>query len=132
MPSFGTLKADTLTHSTAGSLATNYVVDGTIKAFCQAPANNASITSSLNISSLTDVGAGNNQPNLTNSMSSSSYGTLVTCNDPALDGGDSAATANGGANSSSQYENHIGYVNGSGNIVALDYKNHSIATGDLA
>ena len=26
MPSFGTLKADTLTHSTAGSLATNFVV----------------------------------------------------------------------------------------------------------
>ncbi len=31
MPSFGTLKADTLTHSTAGSLATNYVVNGAAK-----------------------------------------------------------------------------------------------------
>ena len=31
MPSFGTLKADTLTHSTAGSLATNYVVNGSAK-----------------------------------------------------------------------------------------------------
>ena len=33
MPSFGTLKADTLTHSTAGSLATNYVVNGSAKAW---------------------------------------------------------------------------------------------------
>ena len=33
MPSFGTLKADTLTHSTAGSLATNYVVNGSAKVF---------------------------------------------------------------------------------------------------
>ena len=32
MPSFGTLKADTLTHSTAGSLDTNYVVNGSAKA----------------------------------------------------------------------------------------------------
>ena len=32
MPSFGTLKADTLTHSTAGSLATNFVVNGSAKA----------------------------------------------------------------------------------------------------
>ena len=31
MPSFGTLKADTLTHSTAGSLDTNYVVNGSAK-----------------------------------------------------------------------------------------------------
>ena len=28
---FGTLKADTLTHSTAGSLATNFVVNGSAK-----------------------------------------------------------------------------------------------------
>ena len=33
MPSFGTLKADTLTHSTAGSLDTNYVVNGSAKAW---------------------------------------------------------------------------------------------------
>ena len=30
MPSFGTLKADTLTHSTAGSVDTNYVVNGSM------------------------------------------------------------------------------------------------------
>jgi len=129
---FGTLKADTLTHSTAGSLATNFVVDGTIKAFCQAPADNASITSSLNISSLTDVGAGNNQPNLTNSMSSSDFPSMNSSNEVGQDSGDSAPAATSGANSSSQYENNIGYVNSSGNIVMLDYRNYSIATGDLA
>ena len=33
MASFGTLKADTLTHSTAGSLATDNAVRGTAKAW---------------------------------------------------------------------------------------------------
>ena len=129
---FGIIKADTLTHSTAGSLATNFVVDGTIKAFCQAPADNASITSSLNISTLTDVGSGNNQPNLTNSMSASDFPSMCSNNNKNVDNGDSAPTQSSGANSASQYENNVGYVNSSGNMVALDYANYSIATGDLA
>ena len=59
MPSFGTLKADTLTHSTAGSLATNFVVKGSAKALDSfvnqvTPA----LESSLNISSITDEGTG--------------------------------------------------------------------------
>ena len=129
---FGIIKADTLTHSTAGSLATNFVVDGTIKAFCQAPADNASITSSLNISTLTDVGSGNNQPNLTNSMSASDFPSMCSNNNNNVDNGDSAPTQSSGANSASQYENNVGYVNSSGNMVALDYANYSIAMGDLA
>ena len=59
MPSFGTLKADTLTHSTAGSLATNFVVDGTPKVFCTwITAASFTNQASLNISSLTDNGTG--------------------------------------------------------------------------
>ena len=129
---FGTLKADTLTHSTAGSVPTNFVVDGTIKAFCQAPANNASITSSFNISTLTDVGSGNNQPNLTNSMSASDFPSACNNNNNNVDDLDSAPVQSSGANSSSQYENNVGYVNSSGQMRVLDYANYSIATGDLA
>ena len=125
-----TLKADTI-QSTSGGAAT-LTKQTTIKAFCQAPANNASITSSFNIASLTDVGNGNNQPNLTNSMSSSTFPSMNTCNNNGVDNGDSAPVQSSGANSSSQYENNIGYVNSDGNIVASDYANYSIATGDLA
>ena len=59
MPSFGTLKADTLTHSTAGSVPTNFVVEGSAKAWIQHDATDSdAIGDSLNHSSLTDNGTG--------------------------------------------------------------------------
>jgi len=60
MPSFGTLKADTLTHSTAGSLATNYVVNGAAKQWVNFDGEESSLSprNSLNVSSLTDEGTG--------------------------------------------------------------------------
>ena len=55
MPSFGTLKADTLTHSTAGSLATNFVVNGSAKAWVNFNGESTlSVRDSLNIGSVTD------------------------------------------------------------------------------
>ena len=58
MPSFGTLKADTLTHSTAGSLATNYVVNGSAKAWWDMGSSFTVLSDSLNVSSIADNGAG--------------------------------------------------------------------------
>ena len=125
------LNVDTIADK-AGTGPVGLTKQTTIKAFCQAPANNASITSSFNIASLTDVGSGNNQPNLTNSMSASDFPSMCSNNNNNVDNGDSAPTQSSGANSASQYENNVGYVNSSGNMVALDYANYSIATGDLA
>lgn len=69
MPSFGTLKADTLTHSTAGSLATNYVVNGSAKAWCSYQMNSSNaINGSLNVSSQTDTASGHSTIAWTNSM----------------------------------------------------------------
>ena len=53
----GTIVADTLTHSTAGSIATNYVVNGSAKAWERHNASH-SIDSSLSVSSITDNGTG--------------------------------------------------------------------------
>ena len=69
---FGTLKADTLTHSTAGSLATNFVVDGSAKAWLTHGADYAA-DNSLNISSTSDDASGKGTMNYTNSMSSTFY-----------------------------------------------------------
>ena len=69
MPSFGTLKADTLTHSTAGSLATNYVVNGSAKGWVHG-ASDASINGSFVFSSGVDNGTGDYSYNLTNAMES--------------------------------------------------------------
>ena len=73
MPSFGTIKADTLTHSTAGSLATNFVVNGSAKMWLHFNHDTPAIQDSFNVSSVTDVTTGSFDPQYTNSMNSSSY-----------------------------------------------------------
>ena len=70
----GTIVADTLTHSTAGSIATNYVVDGSAKAWSVFKGSGtAAIDDSLNTSSLTDNGTGDYTLAWTNSFSSTRY-----------------------------------------------------------
>jgi hypothetical protein len=67
-----TIAADTLTHSSAGSIATNYVVEGSAKTWI-AVTIAAAIDSSLNISSVTDTSTGEFDPQLTSSMSDALY-----------------------------------------------------------
>jgi hypothetical protein len=79
MPSFGTLKADTLTHSTAGSLATNFVVRGSAKAslhFNQS--SETAVKDSFNISSVADDATGEYIPSFTNSMGNAFYSVVAT------------------------------------------------------
>jgi len=89
---FGTLKADTLTHSTAGSLATNYVVQGSAKAFYifDGTAGTPAFADSFNCSSLTDVATGKYTPAWTNSMGSANYSH--TTNSENISALESAAT----------------------------------------
>ena len=83
MPSFGTLKADTLTHSTAGSLATNFVVNGSAKAWVHAEgdASGAAAADSFNVASMADNGTGDYDMNMSNAMSSARYMAAVTMGD---------------------------------------------------
>jgi len=79
----GTIVADTLTHSTAGSIATNYVVDGSAKAISkQTPSGTQISATSLNISSVTDSTTGINITVFINVFNSASE-TVTTgiCND---------------------------------------------------
>ena len=76
---FGTLKADTLTHSTAGSLATNYVVNGSAKAWIDfTSASSFTTNGSFNISSLSDSGAGYGAFAFTASMADANYAQSTT------------------------------------------------------
>ena len=72
---FGTLKADTLTHSTAGSLDTNYVVNGSAKAWIYGTYSGGAPSdgNSLNVSSLVDNGVGWLQINFSNSFGGVDY-----------------------------------------------------------
>jgi hypothetical protein len=66
----GTIVADTLTHSTAGSIATNYVVDGSAKAWVNFNGTGTiAILSSLNTASLTDRATGEYTANYSSNMS---------------------------------------------------------------
>jgi len=69
----GTIIADTLTHSTAGSVTTDYVVNGSAKAWHKGNAAGTSLLDSLNVSSLGDSGTGIQTINLSSAMDNSSY-----------------------------------------------------------
>ena len=71
----GKIVADTLEHSTAGSIATNYVVNGSAKAFLYFDSSIATpvADASFNIASITDAGTGNYDPNFTNAMGGVDY-----------------------------------------------------------
>ena len=70
----GKIKADTLEHSTAGSLDTQYVVNGSIKAWANISGGaTPAIDDSLNMSGITDVSTGRRKPAYTNNMGNATY-----------------------------------------------------------
>ena len=70
----GTIAADTLTHSTAGSLTTDYVVNGSQKFWARWDINASSLEDSMNASSFTDVQTGVARFDYTSSMANAVYG----------------------------------------------------------
>ena len=54
----GKIVADTLEHSTAGSIATNYVVEGSAKQWSNYSGAGTTLRDSFNTSSATDNGTG--------------------------------------------------------------------------
>ena len=70
----GKIVADTLEHSTAGSIATNYVVNGSAKAWAtHTQSGTYTLHDSLNVSSLTDDGTGKTFYNWTSNLGNALY-----------------------------------------------------------
>ena len=117
----GKIKADTLEHSTAGSLDTQYVVNGSAKAWVHGNSD-ATIDESLNSSSGTDNGTGNYTFTYTNSMSTANHVSV------------------GSTRTSSDQSTTMLLAAASTNIYVYDISSHSledrdplfIAAGDLA
>jgi len=66
----GTIAADTLTHSTAGSLGTQFVVNGSAKAWIAFNGTGTiAIKDSNNFTSISDDGTGDYKSNLTSALS---------------------------------------------------------------
>ena len=77
----GKIIADTLEHSTAGSIATNYVVDGSAKAWVHfTSVTTTTAQDSLNISSLTDTDTGDTTVNISNAFSNDDYACVMFTN----------------------------------------------------
>ena len=82
---FGILKADTLTHSTEGSVSTEYVVSGSAKAWANiTTASTIGINDSFNISGVVDNAAAQTTYSFTNSFTNNDYSALGTSGDNGL------------------------------------------------
>jgi hypothetical protein len=92
----GKIKADTLEHSTAGSLDTQYVVKGSAKVWASFSMSSFATRDSFNSSSLTDNATGDCRINLSSAMSNSNYAVSGT-------GGDAATSFTGGQRAGGGY-----------------------------
>jgi hypothetical protein len=101
----GKIKADTLEHSTAGSLDTSYVVNGSAKAYFHFNMSTASIQDSLNASSITDSATGTFLMNVSSAMTDSEYATLSASGDNATH--NASADTNQPTSSSQYRHNHF-------------------------
>ena len=120
----GKIKADTLEHSTAGSLDTQYVVNGSAKAW-GLTTSAAAITASLNLSSGTDNGTGDYSYSLSSAFSNTNFAMTATSSGT---GAGKICTSNTGRKTASvvaiEIENHDGSAN--------DQNQELNAHGDLA
>ena len=118
----GTIVADDIQHSTAGSVGTEYVVDGSSKMWHLIEGYSGFSTyNSLNVSSITDNGTGLYTRNLTNNFANANYAS-------AVDGGWNRASGVTTRATSSTQTKHATFSLG-----AADVSYASVTTmGDLA
>jgi len=75
----GKIIADQIQSTTAGTLDTKYVVDGTTKSWANfSGVTTSNIRSSLNTSSITDQGSGLYWQNFTSNMNTSTYNVIAS------------------------------------------------------
>ena len=122
----GKIKADTLEHSTAGSLDTQYVVNGSAKVFSAFDMGSSfTLQKSLNVSSLGDNGTGSGLINLTNSFSDTHPSIVSGVGDNLTH---NAAAQTNEVQSTSQYKHN--HFENNGGVDVTDCSN--AAFGDLA
>ena len=126
----GKIKADQLEHSTAGSIDTNFVVEGSAKAWCKW---NASVTvdDSFNESTMVDVNTGDYEVVFTNN-----FATASSFAAGGLGGQQGTVsgfmTWTGGGNNNTHTDRiKVQFQNSSGSPADAD-KNSIIVIGDLA
>ena len=118
----GKIVADTLEHSTAGSVDTQYVVNGSAKAWHKINGTGTISTyDSFNISSIDDDGTGLYGYNFTNSMNNTDYANTV-------DGGWNRAGGTTVFNTGDTQTKHATFALGASDVDKVSFATH----GDLA
>jgi hypothetical protein len=115
----GKIIADQIEHSTAGSLDTSYVVNGSAKAWGKFSTGFTSVLDSLNISSLDDDGTGNGGANFSSAFANANYSTAQNVV-WAIGTGNQVRTVAGDSQATSSFEFSTGYVDGSGQWTYYD------------
>ena len=131
---FGIIKADTLTHSTAGSVDTNYVVEGSAKAWAHIAAGGASLPDSFNVSSIDDDDTGQYGLNFTNNMGSAFYSANMNITFNHSSSVHNVRVPEIESKNTSSVEVDSAYVNSSGQWVEYDIEVDASVTvqGNLA
>ena len=130
----GKIIADQIEHSTAGSLDTSYVVNGSAKAWMLFNEPAATLTDGLNISSASDLGTGHFQHSFVNSFSTANFNYSFGAGNNDGSGGGSTAqpVVRGYWWQTGSFNQQTSY-NLSGSNFAFDYNSTGITfMGDLA
>ena len=132
----GTIAADTLTHSTAGSLGTQFVVQGSAKAWLNInQTSTQAIRDSFNVSSIADNGTGLTTVTVSSAFANNDYLATIALR---MQSGTSNTGSSGGVNTSdgsasiTTTAHQLSYINtGSTGDADTPYGGSSIH-GDLA
>ena len=128
----GKIKADTLEHSTAGSLDTQYVVQGSSKAWINFDGNSTNIRGSFNVSSQTDVSSGRDQITLTNAMNNAGYSIGYLLGSTNANSTTAATNRLAALITTTVYDLNTVYVSGGTSALGNYEQNLSNVVGDLA
>ena len=129
----GKIKADTLEHSTAGSLDTQFVVNGSAKVWLYGPATVASISDSFNISSVDDDGTGDYGLHFSNNFNTVNYVMTHASNDGGASSAIIVTDLTYGTNTTAAVDVEQVYVDANTNRTNADgYGIMLMFAGDLA
>ena len=129
--SYGKIRANFIEHNSAGSLDTQYVINGSAKAWNNyTQVSTVSITDSFNVSSISDITTGVTQTSYTNSMVNAAY---VVSGSHNLPGGNSCSIVSG-------YDNSGDFATGTVSVSTFNVssgrvdvsKSQMVVHGDLA
>lgn len=107
-------------------------VSGVAAAWVDIPSGQASITDSINVSSLDDDGTGDGGINFTSSMATSSYTFTSGTGDSGAASTMYACDLTLNTNTAASYDFETIAVNSAVNRTNVDLKNHQVIHGDLA